>query len=73
MFDSAVVPIIGGIALRTIMTSVLFFGGAGLPGEEGYPGNWEERGTYLSDFFFILCTENIMEFHNYGMVFEISV
>lgn len=27
MCDSAVIPIIGGIALRTIMTSVLFFEG----------------------------------------------
>lgn len=27
IFDSAVVPIIGGITLRTIMTSVLVFGG----------------------------------------------
>lgn len=27
MCDSAVIPIIGGIAVRTIMTSVLFFEG----------------------------------------------
>lgn len=27
MFDSAMIPIIGGITLRTVMTSILFFGG----------------------------------------------
>lgn len=69
MFDSAVIPIIGGITLRTIMASVLFFGGV----FQEKKGNWEEIGTYPSDFFFIFCMEHIMEFHNNGMVFEISV
>ena len=58
IFDSAVVPIIGGITLRTIMTSVVVFGGQVFQEKKGIQvtGKKEEPILLISFSFYVQKT-----------------